>query len=268
VLLEGEDALAGRAVVLEGEVVLGRDDGCALRLDADDVSRRHARIVPDGDGHAVVDLGSTNGTFVNGERVVAARRLAPGDRLAVGPYLAKYVPANDPEARLAAELHRRAHADPLTGLPNRRAFEEGLAREIARAARASLPLAVLALDVDHFKRVNDAHGHPAGDEVLRTIAACLAQAARAGDLVGRVGGEEFAAALPGADLAQAREVAERIRARVAAEPVAAGAAAVPVTVSIGVASLGADAADGPSLLARADARLYEAKRSGRNRVAS
>jgi diguanylate cyclase (GGDEF)-like protein len=223
--------------------------------------------VADGDGHVVVDLQSTNGTWVNGERV-KTRRLEPGDRLAIGACVAKYLPANDPEARLAAELHRRATADPLTGLPNRRAFDEALAREVARAGRAGAALALVLVDVDHFKRVNDVHGHPAGDLVLRAVAERIAAAARAGDLVGRLGGEEFAIALPGAERASAAEAAERIRARVGSEPIAVDGAALAVTISAGVASFPADAADGPALVARADARLYEAKRAGRNRVAS
>jgi diguanylate cyclase (GGDEF)-like protein len=267
VFLEGDATWVGRAVALEGEVTLGRDERSAVRLDGDDVSRQHARIGPDGDGHAIVDLASTNGTWVNGERI-ERRRLAPGDRIALGGYVAKYLAANDPEARAAEELHRRATADPLTGLPNRRAFDEALAREVARAARGGAALAVVLVDVDHFKRVNDAHGHPAGDQVLRTVAARIAAAARAGDLVGRLGGEEFGVALPGADLLAAAQAAERIRARVADEPVEAAGAALAVTVSAGVAALGPDAADGPALVARADARLYQAKRDGRNRVAS
>src|SRR5512143_2678394 len=108
VFVEGDPAWLGRTVALDGEVVLGRDAGCAVHLDAEDVSRRHARVAPDGDGHVVVDLGSTNGTFVNGEQLRDARRLAPGDRLAVASYVAKYLPPNDPEAILHAELHRRA----------------------------------------------------------------------------------------------------------------------------------------------------------------
>jgi len=265
VFVEGDPSWLGRTVPLEGEITLGRDVACAIRLDGEDVSRRHARVAPDGDGHAVVDLGSTNGTLVNGA-AVAVRRLAPGDRIAIGPYVAKYLGPNDPEARLHAELHRRATADALTGLPNRRAFEEALAREVARARRAGTPLALLAVDVDHFKRVNDQRGHPAGDAVLRAVAGRIASGARAGDLVARVGGEEFAVALPGAGPEAALEAAERIRARVAEEPIALEGGDLGVTVSVGVASLGEPAPDGPSLAARADEALYRAKRAGRDRV--
>ncbi|HUL58765.1 MAG TPA: GGDEF domain-containing protein [Anaeromyxobacteraceae bacterium] len=265
VVVEGDAEWLGRRIPLDAEVVLGRDAGCGVRLESDDVSRRHARVAPAAGGHAVADLGSTNGTFVNGEEV-RARRLARGDLLRVGPFALEYRPAGDPAARLHAELHLRATVDPLTRLLNRGAFEEALAREVARARRGGTPLAVLIVDVDHFKRVNDGHGHAAGDAVLREIASRIAAAARGGDVVGRIGGEEMAVALPGADLAAAREAGERIRARVAGTALAAGALGLAVTVSIGAAALLAADADAAPLLARADARLYQAKRSGRDRV--
>jgi len=263
VFVEG-GALVGVRVPLAGEVVLGRDPGCTVPLPADDVSRHHARIGPDGDGHAVRDLGSTNGTWVNG-REVEAHRLVPGDRVRVGPFVAAYVAAGDPAGRHLEDLARLARQDPLTGLPNRRALEDELEREVARAARAGAPLAAVVLDVDHFKRVNDGHGHAAGDAVLAAVAARAAAALRAGDLLARVGGEEFAILMPGADLAAAAEAAERIRARVAEGPVEAGGLALPVTVSLGCAAL-APGEVGRALLARADAKLYEAKGAGRNRV--
>ena len=263
VFVEGEAAL-GRVVVLSDEIVLGRDPAASVPLPGEDVSRRHARVAPDGDGHVVLDLGSTNGTFVNGE-AVRTRRLAGGDRLRVGPYAAVYVAAGDASARALEDLARLARRDPLTGLPNRRALEDALAREVPRAARAGAPLAALVLDVDRFKQVNDRHGHAAGDTVLAAVAARAAAALRAGDLLARVGGEEFVALLPGADLAAAVEAAERVRARVAAEPIPAGGSLLVVTLSAGCAAL-APGEGGEGLLARADAKLYEAKRGGRDRV--
>ena len=263
VFVEGE-AMLGVTVPLAAEVVLGRDPLCTVPLPSDDVSRRHARVAPDGEGHVVTDLGSTNGTWVNG-REVGTVRLAAGDRIRVGAFVAAYVAAGDAAGRQLAELARVARQDPLTGLPNRRALDEELGRAVARAARAGTPLSAVVLDVDRFKQVNDAHGHAAGDLVLAAVAARAAAALRAGDLVARTGGEEFAVLLPGADLARAAEVAERIRGAVAGEPVSGPGWALSVTVSLGCAELG-PGDDGRALLARADARLYEAKRSGRNCV--
>ena len=264
VFVEGEQLL-GLRVHLAEEVVLGRDPGCAVCLYADDVSRRHARIVPDGAGHLVVDLDSTNGTWVNGVQV-QTRRLRSGDRIRMGVFVASYVAAGDPEGRQLAALAEASRRDTLTSLPNRRAFEEELAREAARAARSLAPLAVAVLDVDRFKSVNDQHGHAAGDEVLRAVAACVAGALRGGDLVARIGGEEFALLLPGADLAKAAEIAERVRATIAAAPMKAGGRSLSITTSLGCAAW-TPGETTAALLARADARLYEAKQAGRDRVA-
>jgi diguanylate cyclase (GGDEF)-like protein len=263
VFVEGDAAL-GLRVPLRDEVVLGREPGCTVRLPADDVSRRHARIALDGDGHLLVDLRSRNGTWVNG-RAVERHRLRAGDRIRVGAFVARYVAPGDPEGTELSSLAAASRRDALTGLANRRAFEEELAREVARSGRSGGPLSVVALDVDRFKAVNDGHGHAAGDAVLREVAARACAAVRAGDLAARIGGEEFALLLPGAALPGALELAERLRAAIAAAPVEAGGARLAVTVSLGCATLGpGEPAD--ALLARADARLYEAKRSGRDRV--
>ncbi|ACL63509.1 diguanylate cyclase [Anaeromyxobacter dehalogenans 2CP-1] len=264
VFVAGDGAL-GLRVPLDGEVVLGRDPSCAVALPASDVSRRHARVVPDGDGHLVLDLGSTNGTWVNG-REVAVHRLAPGDRVQVGAFVARYLRAGDAEESELAALADLALRDPLTGLPNRRAFEESLRREVARARRGGDRLAVAVLDVDRFKDVNDRHGHAAGDVALAEVARRASAALRAGDLLARIGGEELAAILPGADVAAAAEVAERVRRAVGTEPVQAGGQAIRVTVSLGCAELAPDDADGADLFARADGHLYRAKHAGRDRV--
>jgi diguanylate cyclase (GGDEF)-like protein len=263
VFVEGDAAL-GLRVPLGEEVVLGREAGCTVRLPADDVSRRHARIARDAEGHVLVDLRSHNGTWVNG-RPVEVHRLRAGDRIRIGAFVARYVAAGDPEGSELSSLATASRRDGLTGLPNRRAFDEELAREVARAARWGTPLAVVALDVDRFKAVNDLHGHAVGDVVLREVAARVRATTRAGDLAARIGGEEFALLLPGADLVGARELAERLRAAIAAAPVEAQGRTLAVTASLGCAAL--ERGEPPeALLARADARLYEAKRAGRDRV--
>ena len=163
-------------------------------------------------------------------------------------------------AELLRRLEHLSLSDPLTGLGNRRAFDEALAEELARARRNGTPLGLVMLDVDHFKRFNDRHGHQAGDDVLVAVARVLGDVARAEDRACRVGGEEFAVLLPGADEAAAAAVAERIRAGVAAAP-----AAEPITVSLGVAATRGEH-DAAALFAQADERLYAAKQAGRNRV--
>jgi diguanylate cyclase (GGDEF)-like protein len=168
--------------------------------------------------------------------------------------------------RAEAEIRHLAMFDGLTEFLNRRAFLKLGEREIARARRAHAPVAALMMDLDHFKRVNDVHGHAAGDAVLAGFADVVRRCVRAEDLTGRYGGEEFCALLPGLDPGAALAAAERIRAAVAAQPL--GGLPAPVTVSIGVAIDVDGEAPLDALLARADEALYQAKHAGRNRVAS
>ncbi|HVO19980.1 MAG TPA: GGDEF domain-containing protein [Anaeromyxobacter sp.] len=256
---------AGARVGLEREVVVGRDPRCELPIASGDVSRRHARIVPDEGGHRVIDMGSTNGTWVNG-RPVTSRKLVPGDRIELGSCVLRYLRQGEADAEDLSALADLARRDSLTGLANRRAFEEALRREVARARRSGLSLGLVVMDIDNFKQVNDTHGHAAGDLVLAEVAARAQRALRVEDLLARVGGEELAALLPAATLAAAAEVAERIRRAVSDPAIPAGGAAVSVTVSLGCAVLGAEER-AEAFWARADARLYDAKRGGRDRVA-
>lgn len=162
-------------------------------------------------------------------------------------------------AKLLAEIERLATSDPLTGLANRRLFDDTLERELARCRRSGAQLALAMLDVDHFKLVNDRYGHQIGDEVLRQLAMGLPAAARRESLVARYGGEEFVVLLPDASSEDAVIAAERLR-RAAADVVA-----VSVTVSVGVASL-ADLGPDGDLVAAADTALYQAKAEGRDRT--
>jgi diguanylate cyclase (GGDEF)-like protein len=158
--------------------------------------------------------------------------------------------------------------DALTGLANRRQFESVLTRELDRVARAGEPALLLMLDIDHFKRVNDSHGHGAGDLVLKAVADALMHCVRPMDTVARIGGEEFAIALPNCPPAFGPMVAERIRARIERTPIAIGpGASISVTVSLGGAFAPQWVRSNLKLwLERADKQLYLAKRNGRNRA--
>lgn len=169
-----------------------------------------------------------------------------------------------------AHLRRQAAIDGLTGIANRRAFDEVLERECRRAARAMEPMALLLVDVDHFKAFNDHYGHLAGDQCLRAVAMALAGAVqRPGDLPARYGGEEFAVVLPGTELEGAASMAERLRTAILALNIAhaENSAGPSVTISVGVAALFPPMASPAELIARADRALYDAKHQGRNRVA-
>jgi diguanylate cyclase (GGDEF)-like protein len=169
-------------------------------------------------------------------------------------------------ALLFARVQELAIADELTGVPNRRHFFELAGRDLSSAQRHGHPLFALMVDIDHFKRVNDSHGHPVGDEVIREVARRLAAELRGTDIVGRYGGEEFAVVLNQTRPDDIGPTAERLRRAVADRPVPTRAGPLQVTVSIGSARLAAADVDVPDLLARADRALYRAKRDGRDRV--
>jgi len=175
--------------------------------------------------------------------------------------------AHEVEARKTLELELRilATTDPLTGVYNRRRFLELGAYEVRREGRTRRGLSLMGLDIDHFKGVNDAHGHGVGDETLVRFAQVCRPCLRAQDTIARIGGEEFAILMPETPLAEARVVAERMRASVAACPMAGPQGAFHITVSIGIAELGEEETF-EALMARTDAKLYAAKRGGRNQV--
>ncbi|MBK5306541.1 MAG: GGDEF domain-containing protein [Frankiaceae bacterium] len=164
-------------------------------------------------------------------------------------------------AWLLEQVQRLAATDGLTKIANRRTFESTLEREVARATRSAEHLSLVMIDIDHFKRLNDEHGHQAGDEVLRNVAAALSCECRDFDTAARYGGEEFAVVLPGCGPDEARLIAERLRHAVAAAP-----STVPITASAGVATYPAHAGDADTLVRAADDALYESKRAGRDRT--
>jgi diguanylate cyclase (GGDEF)-like protein len=170
-------------------------------------------------------------------------------------------------SQFVAELRTASRYDPLTGLLNRRAFEEALQAEVHRSRRLGEPFSVLMLDVDHFKDINDHEGHAAGDRALQHLGTLLAAHMRDIDRVGRYGGEEFVVLLPGAAQHDARVTAERLREKVQGLPPRWQERALSLTVSIGVSEWRGEKDDVASLLARADAALYQAKEAGRNCVA-
>ncbi|MET0626945.1 MAG: GGDEF domain-containing protein [Acidimicrobiia bacterium] len=164
-------------------------------------------------------------------------------------------------AELLIEVERLATRDSLTGIANRRLFDESLSRETARSQRLGEPLSLIVFDVDHFKQINDTFGHPTGDAVLRHVAEALVATTKGFDVAARFGGDEFVLLLPGCSRTDAIGVADRVRAEIVRRATTAA-----VTISAGVATLPDNAADGERLVSAADAALYEAKRQGRDRA--
>lgn len=217
------------------------------------------------------------GTFIN-KRVEAHALHRDGHEFPIELAIAAVMTEGKPEfsafirditerKRAEAELREMATTDFLTGLANRRHFIARMTDELARLQRLDNPYAaVLMLDLDHFKRINDTYGHATGDAILKHFAVLIRDELRKIDTVGRVGGEEFAIILPGANLEEAKIFAERLRQKVESTPLTLDGQVIPVTVSIGITSMEASDASAYTALIRADEALYSAKENGRNRV--
>ncbi len=244
---------------------IGRDTGVDIRIAEPSVSRNHCRVWRKRGGYWVTDLGATNPTRVNGMKV-ESMPLLEGDILTVGDIMLKMLGPRSPENALVAALHDQATRDTMTSLANRRFFRAAMEREFAGAQRGR-SVALLVIDVDHFKLINDKWGHPIGDRVLIAVSKLMVDRVRTSDLVGRIGGEEFAVLLPDSGMEEGAKVAEVLREALAALLIEEGDQRIPVTVSVGVAiaSLGSDVS-ADVLYSRADAALYESKRTGRNKV--
>ncbi len=260
--------LGARLALTGAPTVFGRAADCDVTIPDEGVSLRHLEIALAPDGRFVVrDLGSTNGTRVNGERLAGERRLEPGDRLLVGHTPLRFLLYTPAEDDLLDDLEARALQDPLTGLFNRRYFEQRLAQELQFAIRHGATLTLALLDVDHFKVVNDGWGHPVGDRLLLELGSYLRGCVRVEDVVSRHGGEEFSILMRQTDEAGARATAERLRTGVEGFPFVQLGNRIPLTVSIGLAVVrGRKGLLGARLVAAADEQLCRAKQEGRNRV--
>jgi diguanylate cyclase (GGDEF)-like protein len=257
--------LGRRVELTAGAITIGRDEDNEFSVESGTVSRHHSRVFSDGVQYWVEDLKSTNGTFVNDRQIAAPTLLRNGDLIRCGGAVFKFIDGGNVEALYHEEIHRLTLIDGLTQVANKRHFTEFLERELARAVRHQRPLALVMFDIDHFKKVNDGHGHLAGDRVLCGVAALLAPEARQEELFARWGGEEFAVVLPETSLDGATRFGERMRQMVEDAAFEHDRQTLKVTISVGVTELAAgDSLQ--TLVERADALLIRAKQGGRNRV--
>ena len=269
VIYTKEPTLLGKRFVLEHNPTrVGRGADNHIVLDGDSVSRRHAHFEHRPNQWLIVDDGSTNGTYCNDEQISREVVLKNGDRVKIGPTIFKFLSGADVEAQYHEEIYRMTIIDGLTQVYNKRYLLEALEREIIRGRRHTRELAVLLFDIDHFKRINDVHGHLAGDFVLKEVARVVQSRIRRDEVFARYGGEEFAIILPETTMEGAVALAETLRQKVAEHLFVFQADSIRVTVSIGVATLLDTDRGASDLIKRSDEKLYQAKHNGRNRVCS
>ena len=260
------DVVDGMLLLEEDLVILGRDANCEIVLPDHSVSRQHAELAQENGCFNIRDLGSTNGTSVNGQPI-ESHRLCSGDTIRIGSFMFKYLAAGSVESQYHETVYSALTRDALTGTMNKRYLLESLQRGIASATRQRHVVSVLMLDIDHFKSVNDTYGHLVGDEVLREFGKRVSCVCREEDLLARYGGEEFCLMLALTDREEALEMAERCRSVIASEPFVTAAGPIEITASFGLACTDPSEPATPNqIIEQADQKLYEAKRAGRNRV--
>ena len=253
------------------EYIIGRDRDCDICIPEETVSRRHAKILvtdyknrTTGD-YRLIDNGSTNKTFVNNSEAQNVL-LKNGDKIRIGDTVLKFELLDAEDIKYHAEIQRKIKYDNLTGLLTKESLYLALQHELHRCQQFKLPLSVLMLDLDHFKRVNDTYGHLAGSHTLKEIGSLISRNLRETDVSARYGGEEFVAYLSEQPKETAQVAANHLRRAIANALIPFDDARISITISIGVAQFPEDGSTIDELVAKADKALYAAKREGRNRV--
>ena len=258
-----------RYFLTQSQMTMGRDPSVDIVISDQSVSRKHAQISKEGDKVKFTDLGSSNGSFVNDKKIGTGESvfLEKEDMVKLGNSIFKFLPAGELEILFYGNLGLAAHTDALTRLYNKGYLHEALEAEFKRAKALHSELAVIFFDLDFFKKVNDTHGHDAGDYVLKEIAGLIRGGhVRPKDVFARNGGEEFVILLANTGLKPALDMGERIRSAVESHAFIYEGKRLPITISIGVAEMRSDIESAQTLLKAADKALYAAKLGGRNRV--
>jgi len=267
-ILFQQGPLFGKMVLLEsGTVILGRSEDADITINDEGISRKHLKLHYNKGKATATDLNSTNGTYVNGQRITT-KELNHEDKVQISSStLIKYIYADKLDESTQQELYNMGHLDALTSAYNKRHLLDRLQGEFSFAKRKGVPLSLIMFDIDHFKQVNDTYGHLAGDFVLMRLGKLSQSIIRDEDLFARYGGEEFTIVLKDTDKEGAHILAERLRRLVAEHEFKFENKVIPVTISIGVATLNNGSYENDtSLIASADKCLYTSKNGGRNRV--
>ncbi|MDB4958352.1 MAG: hypothetical protein JWO36_5921 [Myxococcales bacterium] len=257
----------GEMIPLKSTTVIGRGVEADVRLIEDKMSRKHCRLVVDEGVTFIEDLGSSNGTYVNGVRV-ERQQLSDGDKIQIGETtILKFTYNDSLEENFQKQMYDSALRDGLTKIFNKKYFHDRIRTEFAFTARHGTVLSLILFDIDHFKKVNDTRGHLAGDKVLALLAQHVLNLLRSEDVFARYGGEEFAVLCRQTNVENAEVLAERIRGSVEQLPIMHNGDRIPITISVGVAMIpDTRITDVDAFIGVADEALYAAKRGGRNRV--
>ena len=266
VVLSGQD-IGKNFEISRKKFFIGRNPKCDIPVNDDEVSRKHARVEVSNEGIVIHDLGSTNGTLINGMKV-KKHLLQDGDRVQIGSFtILKFNYLDALENTFNEELYNSANKDFLTGIYNKKYFLDRLGMELSYARRHSTPLSLLFFDLDHFKKINDQHGHLAGDFILKEMCQKIKSGKRQEDLFARYGGEEFVLLLRDAPPEKVFIIAENIRKTVKKHRFKFEGKLIPVAISVGISVFNESMHKNPEKLIRtADDELYKAKRAGRNRT--
>ena len=267
VIYTKEPSLLGKRFMLDQSPIrVGRGSENHIVLEGDSVSRRHAHFELRSGRWYAVDDNATNGTYVNDDMIPREIVLTNGDRVKVGPTIFKYLSGTDVEAQYHEEIYRMTIIDGLTGAHVKRYLLEALEKEMVRARRHQRELSFMMFDIDHFKKINDYHGHLAGDYVLKELARIVQSRIRRDEVFARYGGEEFAILLPETTLEGARMLGEGLREKCESSSFNFQNETIKVTISVGIAQMTEQIKTSQELIKAADDKLYEAKRAGRNRT--
>jgi len=264
IVIQGD--LVGRVFrIPEGKINIGRHAGCHISVSQRLVSSNHAELRRVELGVILEDLNSTNGTLVNGNLVKHPVGLKPGDLIKIGNTVFKYVD-KELDAQFSEELHKQSTRDALTNVFNRAYVMKALGASI-EVAKSGFSLCIVLIDLDHFKKINDTHGHVAGDFVLKESCRLLLEnVVRSDDSLGRYGGEEFIVVMPDCSLSDAAGVAERIRKTLESHEFIYEGKKIPVTASLGVLQWLPKFTSPEDFIQSCDELLYKSKQNGRNRV--
>ncbi|MCB0419395.1 MAG: GGDEF domain-containing protein [Bdellovibrionales bacterium] len=272
VLLVGPAAQVGRQwAIQESDRIIGRAVGSYVFVDDRSLSKSHAKLILHAGEVKIIDLESTNKTLVNNKvlRPLTPEKLNNNDQVKMGNVIFKFLEKGNIETAAAAQTYDRGTTDALTGISNRGGLEEKGKEYFRKSDLLAVPLCVITFDIDHFKKINDTHGHSAGDYVLQELASLVSERLiRGNDFFARSGGEEFTLLLLGGSKEAGLEISERIRQTIEAHNFNYEGIRIPVTVSLGVSEKTLNDHQWKDILERADAALYVSKGSGRNQVNS